>query len=178
MSCELLIWEQILLEQPDSSRSCRRPLLQMHLPQGDSRTSGCNGWWLVVHLVRCSPLLNHPSIQARPAPALIRRRCRRDARQNDPYLRSFARLAVELQPATQTTRDDVVDDLQTEAGASLVATRRQERVERLTLDTETHAAAIVGKSDLDIVLAGRPQPFNDFMAGTTFRVDGGATPTV
>ena len=112
--------------------------------QGRCRASGRNWWWLVVHLVRRSPLLNRPSIQARPAPALIRRRCRRHARQDDPYLRSLAGFAVELEPATQTTRDDVVDDVQTEAGAALVATRREERVERLTLDTETHATAIVG----------------------------------
>jgi hypothetical protein len=39
--------------------------------------------------------------------------------------------------------------------AALIVTRREERIERLTPDTETHAAAIAGKKNLDIALSGR-----------------------
>jgi hypothetical protein len=41
------------------------------------------------------------------------------------------------------------------ASAALVATRREERIGRLTPQAETHAAAIVGKKNFDIVLPGR-----------------------
>ena len=69
--------------------------------------------------------------------------------------RSLAGLAVELKAATQTVRNDVVDDMKTEAGASPIAARRKERIERIAPDLGAHAAAIVGKSNFHIVLPGR-----------------------
>ena len=49
-----------------------------------------------------------------------------------------------------------VDDVQAEPGAALVAAGGEERIEGAAADVERHAAAIVGKDDLDIVLAGLP----------------------
>jgi hypothetical protein len=63
--------------------------------------------------------------------------------------------AIAIEPATQTIHDDAVDDMQAESRAALIVTRREERIERLTPDTETHAAAIAGKKNLDIALSGR-----------------------
>ena len=44
--------------------------------------------------------------------------------------------------------------MQAKPGAALVAPRGEERIEGAAADVEAHAAAIVGKDDLDIVLAG------------------------
>jgi hypothetical protein len=46
--------------------------------------------------------------------------------------------------------------METEASTALVATRREERIERLTPHAVTHAATVVGKNNFDIVLPGRP----------------------
>src|SRR6202048_4682467 len=93
-------------------------------------------------------------------------RCRRRARQDHLDLRPLAGLAVEIEPATQIIGDDAVDDMQAEAGAALAA-RREERIERLAPDIETHAATVVGKKHFDIALAGRLHPDVD---GTSLAV--------
>jgi hypothetical protein len=115
-----------------------------------------SGGWQCISFA--THLFSHPSVQVRPARTLIRGRCRGHTWQDDRYFRPLAGFAIEIEPATQTIRDDVVDDVQTEARAALVASRREEWIERLTLDIEIHAAAIVGKNDLDIVLPGCPHP--------------------
>ena len=74
------------------------------------------------------------------------------ARQDESDFRSFAGLAIESEPAAQTIRDDAIDNMQAEARATLIAPRREERIERLTPDTVIHAAAVVGKKNLDIVI--------------------------
>src|SRR6202035_1437238 len=98
------------------------------------------------------------SSEANAVPDLLFRRLlqRRNARQDDLDSRSAARLGIKLKPAAQTVGHDAVDDMQTEPGATLVAARREKRIERATPDIETHAAAIVGEDNLDIVLAGFP----------------------
>src|SRR5271154_3891954 len=63
-----------------------------------------------------------------------------------------------MEPTTQTICDDAVDDMQPEAGAALAAARREEWIERPVPDIETHAAAIVGENNFDIVLPRRPHP--------------------
>ena len=79
-----------------------------------------------------------------------------DARQDDLDPRAAARLGIEIEPAAQPVGHDAVDDVQAEPGAALVAPRREERIERAAAHVEAHAATIVGKDDLDIVLAGLP----------------------
>ena len=69
--------------------------------------------------------------------------CWRHAGQDQLNSCPFVRLAIEIDPATQTTRDDVVDDMKAEANAALVSARREERIERLAPDIDAHAAAIV-----------------------------------
>jgi hypothetical protein len=70
--------------------------------------------------------------------------------------RSLAGLAIEIEAATQAIRHDIVDNMQVEAGAALVAARREEWIKRLTPDIDTHSAAIVGKENFDIVIPRRP----------------------
>jgi hypothetical protein len=67
----------------------------------------------------------------------------------------FARLAIETDPATQTIRYDVVDDMKAEADAALIAARREERIERLAPVAETHAAAIIGKENFNVAISDR-----------------------
>jgi hypothetical protein len=81
--------------------------------------------------------------------------CRYHTRQDDLDFGSLAGSAIEIEPATQTIRDDTVDDVQAKASAALIAARREERIERLAPDGATHAAAIVGKPDFDIVIPRR-----------------------
>jgi hypothetical protein len=75
------------------------------------------------------------------------KRLRSDSRQEDLEFCPFARLAIETDPATQTIRDDVVDDMEAVASAALVSARREERIERLAPDIEAHATAIIGKEN-------------------------------
>jgi hypothetical protein len=49
-----------------------------------------------------------------------------------------------------------VDDVQAQARATAITARGEERIERVAPDIDTHAAAIVGKDNFDIVLARRP----------------------
>jgi hypothetical protein len=81
-------------------------------------------------------------------------RRRRHTRQQEPDFRPLTGRAFEMEPATQTIRDDAVDNVEAEASA-LIATRCEERIERLASDTVTHPAAIVGEQDFDIVIARR-----------------------
>src|ERR1700760_896698 len=89
------------------------------------------------------------------AAALLRRLLQRGcARQEDLDARAPARLGVQIKPAAEAVGDDAVDDVQPEARAALITPRREERIEGAAADVHRHAAAIVGKDDLDIVLAG------------------------
>ena len=78
----------------------------------------------------------------------------RDARQDKVDFRTLARLAFEIEPASQIIRDDGVDDVQAETGAAAIATCREERVEGFAPDIDAHAAAIVGKKDIHSVATG------------------------
>src|SRR6476619_6986946 len=44
--------------------------------------------------------------------------------------------------------------MQTKSGAALVAPRGEKRIEGAAANVEAHAASVVGKDDLDIILAG------------------------
>ena len=68
---------------------------------------------------------------------------RRHSRQNQLDLRSFARFAIQMKLATKTICDDGVDDMQAEAGITLLAAGGEERIECLASDIDTHAAAVV-----------------------------------
>src|SRR6266403_1861530 len=81
--------------------------------------------------------------------------CWRHSRQDELDFRSLAGLAIEREPAAQTVRNDAVDDMQTQASIALIAPCREERIERFAPDVETHALAIVGKKNFDIVIPGR-----------------------
>jgi hypothetical protein len=70
-----------------------------------------------------------------PPPALLRRRRGRHALQDQLDFRPLAGLALETEPAAQVIGDDAVDDMQAEAGAALIAARREERIERLAPDS-------------------------------------------
>jgi hypothetical protein len=63
---------------------------------------------------------------------LSRKRRRRHSRQDELGFRSLAGFAVEMDAATQTVRDDVVDDMKAEPRASLIAARCEKRFERIT----------------------------------------------
>ena len=82
---------------------------------------------------------------------------RRDARQDDLDSRASAGLRIEVEPAAEAVGHDIIDDVQPESGAALIPARGEERIEGAAPNVEAHAAAIVGKNDLDIVLAGFPR---------------------
>src|SRR3981189_722455 len=86
----------------------------------------------VIHLVAAhrfapsNPLLTQATATG-PLPLPIEsntlpagRRCRCHARQDELDFSSFAGHAIETEPAAQITRDDAVDDMQTEASAALI----------------------------------------------------------
>src|SRR5450755_1152137 len=90
--------------------------------------------------------------------ALFRSKLRRRfARHDDADLRSRARSSFQIDPATHTIGHDVVDDVQSEAGAALVAPGREKGVEHLAPDLRAHAAAVVRKQHFNIVLARHPR---------------------
>jgi hypothetical protein len=60
-----------------------------------------------------------------------------------------------MKPATQMIRDEAVNDMQAEAGAASVATRREEGIKRLAPVIGAHAATIVGEENFDTIFAGR-----------------------
>src|SRR5262245_57971055 len=90
--------------------------------------------WLVAAAAMAAQFRRRPNQSGRG---------RRHARQDELDSRPGARLAVEIDPATQALGHDAVDDMQPEAGAALVAPRREKRIERLPSDAGAHAAAIV-----------------------------------
>src|SRR5258705_9783383 len=83
---------------------------------------------------------------------------RRHPRQDEVEARASARLGIEVEPAAQTVSHDTVDDVQPQAGAALIAACCEKRIEGPAPDVERHAASIVGKNDLNIILAGLPYP--------------------
>src|SRR5258706_16313593 len=80
---------------------------------------------------------------------------RRHAWQDNLDFRSPAGLAIEIEPAAQTIRHDGVDHMKAETGAASIATGREKWVERLSPDIETHAAAVVGEQNFDMVISRR-----------------------
>ena len=64
-------------------------------------------------------------------------------------------------PAAELLSDKIIDDMQAQSGAALVAARRKERVERLPLHVRRHSGPVVGKNDLDIVAAAGPRRNRD-----------------
>jgi hypothetical protein len=60
-----------------------------------------------------------------------------------------------MKPASQAIRDDTVDDVQAKAGVAEIAARRKEWVEGFAPDIWIHAAAIVGKNNLNMIIAAR-----------------------
>src|SRR5882757_9536005 len=68
---------------------------------------------------------------------------RRLARHDDLDCRFRAGFGFQIDPAAQTIGHDVVDDVQSEASAALVAPGCEKRVEHLALDLRAHSAAIV-----------------------------------
>ena len=72
--------------------------------------------------------------------------------------RSGARFALQVEPATQPIRDDVVDDVEPEPGCTVKATGREERIERQAFDLRRHAAAIIVHGQLDLIGTGRAYP--------------------
>jgi hypothetical protein len=87
--------------------------------------------------------------------------CWRRSRQDELDPCSLAGSAVQIEPTAQAIRDDVVDDMKTEASVPLIAAGREERIEGFTPDIETHAAAVVGKNNFDIVLSGGQHLYTD-----------------
>src|SRR5215475_2376301 len=79
-----------------------------------------------------------------------RRSLRRLARQDQMNGRPAPRLAFQLELSAQTIDHNAVNDMQAETGGPLMATRGEEGVECLSPDVRRHAAAVVGKYDLDV----------------------------
>ena len=52
-------------------------------------------------------------------------------------------------PTVELLGDQIVDDVQAEASAAIIAPRGEERVEGLALNVGRHSRAIVGENDLD-----------------------------
>jgi hypothetical protein len=82
---------------------------------------------------------------------------RRQSRQNDLNRCANAGLAIKLDAAPQPIHNDVVNDMQPEATCSLMASRREEWIERAAPHIRRHAAAVVGKQNLDMVAPGAAQ---------------------
>jgi hypothetical protein len=47
-----------------------------------------------------------------------------------------------------------MDNMKAEAGTALIPAGREERIESLAPDIEVHAATVVGKNNLDAIIAG------------------------
>ena len=87
--------------------------------------------------------------RSRPAPDL--------SWEYDPYVSPLPGFAAQAKLSAQTVRHHAVDDMQAEAGAALVAAGGKERIKRLPPDVRAHAAAVVAKDDLDIIVAACPR---------------------
>ena len=86
------------------------------------------------------------ALSRRPDSALARFRGklqRRFARHDDANFVPAPWPGFHIDPAAQAVGDDVVDDVQSQAGVALVATGREKRVEHLAPDFRAHAAAVV-----------------------------------
>src|SRR4051812_11481977 len=83
--------------------------------------------------------------------------CSGYARQHDADARSRARLALQHDSAAEMAGDNAVDDVQSQPRATLVAAGGEERIERLAPDILAHAAAVIGKNDLDVVVVIGPR---------------------
>ena len=66
-----------------------------------------------------------------------------DPRQDEAKRGSLAGFAFEVEPATQTIRDDRVDDMQANSDVAPIALGREEGIEGVAPDAERHSAAIV-----------------------------------
>jgi hypothetical protein len=66
-----------------------------------------------------------------------------DPRQDQAKRGSLAGFAFEIEPATQTIRDDRVDDMQANSDVAPIALGREEGIEGVAPDAERHSAAIV-----------------------------------
>src|SRR5262249_19141959 len=95
-------------------------------------------------------VLSHP---LRPSLCGLRRLrfAGRDAGQRDTKPRPPAEPGFEGQSAAKLLRDEIEDDVEAKPGAALAAARREERIERATLDLVAHADSVVGHKDVDVV---------------------------
>src|SRR5262249_58100603 len=57
----------------------------------------------------------------------------------------------ERQSAAKLLRDEIEDDVEPKAGSALAAARREERIERASLDLVAHADSVIGHEDVDVV---------------------------
>src|SRR6478609_1714498 len=111
-------------------------------------------WWARPARYSRRPCASSPTPTSTTPAALFSRLLQwRDARKDHLNPGAATRLGVEVEPTAQPVGHDTVDDVQAEPGAALIAARGEERVEGAAPDVEAHAAAIVGKQDLDVILA-------------------------
>src|SRR5262245_19166935 len=75
----------------------------------------------------------------------------RDPRDGDAEARAPAEPRLEGHAAAQLLGDQVEDDVQAEPGAALVAAGGEERIQGAPLSLLTHADAVVGDEDVDVV---------------------------
>src|SRR5262249_43864457 len=80
-----------------------------------------------------------------------------ESRKGQPNRRTRTRLAFQPDAAAQAFGDDAVDDEQSKTRRSVVAPRREERVEGLQLDLRRHSASVVGNDEFDVIASGRSQ---------------------
>src|SRR5882757_2211562 len=59
-----------------------------------------------------------------------------------------------MESASQIIRDNGMNDMQAEPRAAAIAACREERIEGLAPDVKAHAAAVVGKKDINGVVTG------------------------
>ena len=59
-----------------------------------------------------------------------------------------------MESTSQIIRDNGMNDMQAEPRAAAIATCREERIEGLAPDVRVHAAAVVGKKDINGVVTG------------------------
>src|SRR5258708_15033666 len=73
---------------------------------------------------------------------------RRNPRQDHLDPRAAAGRRIEVEPAAQAVGHDVVDDMQTEPGAALIAAGPEERIESAAPGVGAHAAPPVGEKNI------------------------------
>ena len=77
----------------------------------------------------------------------------RDERKRHANRRAFSRRGDERDLATELLRHEIVDDVETKAGAALRTSGGEERIEYVTLDVLRDAAAVIREGDLDLLHA-------------------------